>query len=409
MNVLVLNCGSSSLKFQVLDPGSSAGIGRRPEPIARGLIEGIGGESVCTFAAVGGTAARETSPLANHEDAVRIVLDWLASTTVEGQPATLLSRIDAVGHRIVHGGARFHHSVLIDGQVLSAIESFNDLAPLHNPPALRAVRACQAALGPSFPMVAAFDTAFHQTLPDYASTYALPHDLAQRHGIRRYGFHGIAHRYAARRFAEITSTPCDLVSLVTLHLGNGCSASAIRQGKSVDTSMGFTPLEGLVMGTRSGDLDPAIVGFLAQKEGASIAEVEGWLNARSGLLGVSGRSNDMRDLLAHLQEDERARLAVELFCYRARKYVGAYFAALGGADAVVFSGGIGERSPLIRARICEGMHWCGLALDSARNDRLQGDEGSISPPDARVQVYVIPSDEELLIAQDTVRLLEQRS
>lgn len=255
-------------------------------------------------------------------------------------------------------------------------------------------------------MVAAFDTAFHQTLPDYASSYALPHELAARHGIRRYGFHGLAHRYVASRFAELTGTPSHQVKLITLHLGNGCSASAIRDGRSVDTSMGFTPLEGLVMGTRTGDIDPTVVNYLAQKEGVSAARVEAWLNECSGLLGVSGRSHDMRELLAAIDQDDRARLAIDLFCYRARKYVGAYLAALGGAMAVAFSGGIGEHSPSIRARICDGMQWCGLTVDPARNMALQGTEGRISPPDALMHAYVIPSDEELLIARDTAQLLQ---
>jgi acetate kinase len=229
--------------------------------------------------------------------------------------------------------------------------------------------------------------------------------LSERHGIRRYGFHGLAHHYVTSRYAELTGTPRDQVTIITLHLGNGCSASAIQHGKSVDTSMGFTPLEGLVMGTRSGDLDPTVMSYLVRKEGVSVDEVETWLNTRSGLLGVSGLSNDMRELLEHADHDARARLAIELFCYRARKYIGAYLAVLGGASAVVFSGGIGEHSPQVRAKICAGMEWCGLAIDAERNAAMQGSEGPLSPADARLRVYVIPSDEEILIARDTAALL----
>jgi acetate kinase len=250
-------------------------------------------------------------------------------------------------------------------------------------------------------MVAVFDTSFHHMLPDYATTYAIPFELALRHKIRRYGFHGIAHRYLTLRYAEITQMAEERVNIVTLHLGNGCSATAIRGGKSVDTSMGFTPLEGLVMGTRSGDLDPAVVGFLSKKERLAVAEVEALLNERSGLLGISGRSNDMRDLLERAPSDARSRLAVEIFCYRARKYLGAYLAVLGGAQAVIFSGGIGENSPEVRAKICEGMEWCGLRLDSELNGRIRGLEGEISTVDAKIRVFVIPADEEKLIAQDT--------
>jgi acetate kinase len=292
---------------------------------------------------------------------------------------------------------------------MAALAALNDLAPLHNPPALSAIRACRAALGPTLPMVAAFDTAFHQTLPDYAAFYALPHDLSERHGIRRYGFHGLAHRYVALRYAELTGTPPHQVTIITLHLGNGCSACAIRDGASVDTSMGFTPLEGLVMGTRAGDVDPTVMRYLMHKEGVSVDEVETWLNTRSGLLGVSGESNDMRQLLVQADRNPRARLAIELFCYRARKYVGAYLAALGGATALVFSGGIGEHSSAIRAKICQGMQWCGIELDAAQNASIQGREGRVSAAAARVQVHVIPSDEEILIARDTAGLLQPQT
>jgi acetate kinase len=405
MNVLVFNCGSSSLKFQVIGLDGGAAPGERDRRLARGLIERIGGDASCAFTTIDGGAVQHTVQVEDHEEAVREALSWLGSTAMAGQNTALLHSLDAVGHRIVHGGAHFRSSVHIDDGVMERLEPLNDLAPLHNPPALKAIKACRAVLGPALPMVAAFDTAFHQTLPDYASSYALPYDLAERHGIRRYGFHGLAHRYVTLRYAELTGTPRDQVNIITLHLGNGCSASAIQHGQSVDTSMGFTPLEGLVMGTRSGDVDPTVMSYLVHKEGVSVDEVETWLNTRSGLRGVSGLSNDMRELLAQAGRNVRARLAVNLFCYRARKYVGAYLAVLGGASALVFSGGIGEHSPAIRANICDTMQWCGLEIDAERNAGLQGTEGRISRADARMHVYVIPSDEEILIARDTAELL----
>jgi acetate kinase len=406
MNVLVFNCGSSSLKFQVIELNDRDTSGGRDRRLARGLIERIGGDASCAFSAIDGSASHATIDIPSHEEAVRQALSWLASVSIAGQDTALLQSLDAVGHRIVHGGAHFRSSVRIDEAVMATLESLDELAPLHNPPAVKAIHACRTVLGSALPMVAAFDTAFHQTLPDYASSYALPYDLSERHGIRRYGFHGLAHGYVTLRYAELTGTPRHEVSIITLHLGNGCSASAIQHGRSVDTSMGFTPLEGLVMGTRTGDLDPTVMSYLVQKEGVSVDEVETWLNTRSGLLGVSGRSNDMRELLEQYDHDARARLAVELFCYRARKYVGAYLAVLGGASALVFSGGIGEHSPAIRAKICDGMQWCGLEVDAARNASLQGSEGQISPIEARIHAYVIPSDEEILIARDTAQLLE---
>ena len=404
MRVLVLNCGSSSLKFQLIESLAAPISGERENRLARGLIDRIGDHAICTFTGTGRSPSSESTPIRNHEEAVQKVLSWLKPEKGSG-----FEEIDAVGHRVVHGGDRFTGSVLIDDEVDAIIEALNDLAPLHNPACLSGIRAARAVLSSAVPMVAVFDTAFHHTMPDYASTYAIPYELSSRHRVRRYGFHGLAHNYLALRYAEIKAIPTDQVNIVTLHLGNGCSAAAIRRGKSVDTSMGFTPLEGLVMGTRSGDLDPAVVGYLALKEGISVIEVEGMLNKQSGLLGISGRSNDMRELIERAKEDGRARLAIEIFCYRARKYLGAYFAALGSAEAVVFSGGIGENSPLVRAKICEGMEWCGLWLDSHRNNALVGVEGQISTDAARIHAYVIPTDEELVIARETVSVVEKGS
>jgi acetate kinase len=366
--------------------------------LAGGLVDRIGDAATRAFFLHGSEARQEHSAARNHEQAVGEVVEWLSST-----PG--LGAIDAVGHRIVHGGDRFTSTTRIDGRVIEAIEALCELAPLHNPAGLTGIRAARSFLGEAKPMTAVFDTAFHHTIPEAARTYALPQKLALKHGIRRYGFHGIAHQYSVLRYGEMTGTPADQVTIVTLHLGNGCSACAVRGGASIDTSMGFTPLEGLVMGTRSGDLDPAVVPFLARKEGVSADEVESWLNKRSGLLGLSGISNDMRELTARYDQDHRARLAIDVFCYHARKYLGAYLAALQGAQAVVFSGGIGENSTLVRAEICAGMSWCGLQLDSAANAAGSRDDRCIAAPESPVKVYVVHTDEETLIARETARLL----
>ncbi len=398
MIVLALNCGSSSVKFQVIDTDPVAGLDRR---LARGLIEKIGGPAIVTLEAEGLPSYHATESVPSHEAAVGRVIEWVKSEA-SGGPA---AGFRGVGHRVVHGGARFVQPVVIDDDVVSVIEGLEDLAPLHNGPSLAGIRACRAVLGGAVPMVAVFDTAFHAALPECAYRYAIPYELSLRYGIRRFGFHGTSYRYVISRYHSLTQTPPERAAIIALHLGNGCSIAAVRNGEPVDTSMGFTPLEGLIMGTRSGDLDPAIVGYLARKEGVPAAEVEHWLNERSGLLGVSGRSRDMRDLLAGEAGDARARLAVEMFCYRARKYVGAYLAALGGADAILFTGGIGERSPEVRARICAGMEWCGLALDRARNDAAVTLEARISAEGARVRAFVIPTDEERLVARDTAECL----
>ena len=405
MNVLVLNVGSSSLKFQVVRTDAGRVSANSDEKLARGIVERIGGEAVVTARGAHGREVRTTAPLRDHRAAVEYIVHWVT----DGVSGTMLSSvgdIEAVGHRVVHGGERFAHSVRIDEAVVKGIEDTIDLAPLHNPANLLGIRAAGSVLGPAIPQVAVFDTAFHQTLPERAYLYAIPYQLYRRYRVRRYGFHGTSHRYVAHRYRQLTGRSRDETRLVTLHLGNGCSACAIEGGESVDTSMGFTPLEGLVMGTRSGDIDPAILDYLGAKEGLSLAEVEGLLNKQSGILGISGLTNDMRELLAEAEEhdDRRARLAIDIFCYRARKYVGAYLAAMGGADGVVFAGGIGENAPSIRAQICEGLEWMGLTLDPARNRELIGGcEGVISAEGARLAAWVIPTDEELLIARDTYR------
>jgi acetate kinase len=316
--------------------------------------------------------------------------------------------VHAAGHRVVHGGEHFTHSVLIDDEVLKNIQECIDLAPLHNPGNLSGIFAARDLLGPGLPQVAVFDTAFHQSLPERAYLYAVPYQLYRRHRLRRYGFHGTSHRYVSYRYRSIRNLTPEKTHIITIHLGNGCSAAAIREGRSVDTSMGLTPLEGLVMGTRSGDIDASVIEFLASKEGSSVHEVESLLNKQSGLLGISGLTNDMRDLLAEAKEhkDRRALLAIDLFCYRVRKYIGAYLAAMDGADAIVFTGGIGENSPEVRQQICEGLGWMGLDLDPDRNAALvHGKEGPITRDGSRLSAYVIPTDEELLIARDTVRIV----
>lgn len=349
MRVLVINCGSSTLKSQVIET-SETGAGRRLVEIA---IDRIGEQGVfkVKVKVEDGKTEEHALQVADHAESTEYLLKWLdASNVLESDG------LGAVGHRVVHGGIHFIQPTVIDEQVLGGIELVSHFAPLHNRPSLDSIRAARSTLGASVPMVAAFDTDFHRTMPQQAAEYATPHALAEKHNIWRYGFHGIAHRYMMERYSELTSKAIDEVTIITLQLGNGCSATAIKNGRSVDTSMGLTPLEGLVMGTRSGDVDPSLAGFLAEREGVSVDEVEEWLNRRSGMLGLSGHSRDMRELLeAESQGVPRAALAVEMFCYRIRKYIGAYMAALEGATAVVFGGGIGENSPVIRTRICEGM------------------------------------------------------
>ena len=334
------------------------------------------------------------------------MLAWLTSAG-SGVEIDSVGQIEAVGHRVVHGGERFTHSTRIDDEVRRELEDLIELAPLHNPHNLRGIAAARAALGPGVPQVAIFDTAFHHSLPDVAYLYAIPYQLYRRHRVRRYGFHGTSHRYVAYRYRQLTGRSREQTRIITLHLGNGASACAIAGGDSVDTSMGFTPLEGLVMGTRSGDIDPAILDFVSAKEGLTLHELDSMLNKQSGLLGLSGLTADMRELLAEEAEhgDRRARLAVDLFCYRVKKYLGAYLAAMNGADAIVFAGGIGENSPDVRARICTGMDWLGIALDPEKNASITGTEGRVDRDGSRLELWVIPTDEELLIARDTWRIV----
>jgi len=407
MNVLVINSGSSTLKFQVIATDLER-IGQdKDDRICRGEVEGIGGEAIVRIKCRNQPSQTFTASLRDITAALDYLIRYIASDRSGVSEIKSTADVNAVGHRVVHGGEMFKESALIDDRVLKGIEDCIDLAPLHNPNNIKGIQASRELFGKDIPQVAVFDTSFHHSLPEQAYLYAVPYHLYRRYRIRRYGFHGTSHRYVAFRYRALRGLTREQTNIVTLHLGNGCSAAAIRGGSPVDTSMGMTPLEGLVMGTRSGDLDPAIVSVIARKEGLSQFEVDTLLNTQSGLLGISGLTNDMRELQAELQEhdDRRARLAVEIFCYRARKYVGAYLAAMGGADAVVFTGGIGENSPDVRERICTGMEWAGLRLDAAKNQETVGREGKISTDDSKLLAYAIPTDEELLIARDTVRVI----
>jgi len=374
-----------------------------------GRVTGIGGMADVTFHLPGHDSLSRNKMIPDHTSAVH----WMFELLDEKKVYDLVGSAEAVGHRVVHGGERFSQSVLLDDSVLREIDSLSVLAPLHNPAGLAGIRGARTILGSAIPMVAVFDTAFHRSMPITAKTYALPYELAHRHHIQRYGFHGIAHASLLAGYGASTGRPIDQDRFITMQLGNGCSMAAIAGGRSVDTSMGFTPLEGLVMGTRCGDIDPSIVSYLADKEQVPVSKVDQWLSEQSGLLGLSGLSNDMRDILqaADQGQDKQAKLAIDVFCYRARKYVGAYLAALEGAEAVIFGGGIGEGSPQIRTRICAGMEWCGLRLDAERNASTvglsPGMAACISNDQSPLKAYVVAADEETLIARETVRCLQQ--
>jgi len=407
MNVLVLNSGSSTLKFQLIATDMEQIRQNADRRLCKGVVERIGGEAVVTVESE--TRPRDvfTASLSDLSNALDYLVRWIASEASGIPEVQSTADIHAVGHRVVHGGETFSESVVITDQVLKGIQDCIDLAPLHNPNNVKCILAARNLFGPKLPQVAVFDTSFHHTIPEQAYLYALPYHLYRRHHIRRYGFHGTSHRYVAYQYRVLANLTREQTNVITLHLGNGCSAAAIRGGSSVDTSMGMTPLEGLVMGTRSGDVDPAVVNLIATKEGLSTHDVEMLLNTQAGLLGISGLTNDMRVLQQELKEhdDRRVRLAIEIFSYRAKKYIGAYLAAMGGADAIVFTGGIGENSPNVRARICEGLEWFGLKLDEKKNEEALGKRERISTEDSRLHAYVIPTDEELLIARDTVRCI----
>ena len=407
MNVLVLNVGSSSLKFQLIATDRDAIAANKDTRLCRGQIDRLGGEVVIAVLMRDGSRRKFTASTRDMQASLEHLMQWIASDASGISEIRAISDVHAVGHRVVHGGELFGDSKLITDEVLKGIEDCIELAPLHNANNIKGIRAARQVFGPKLPQVAVFDTSFHHSIPEHAYLYAIPYHLYRRHRIRRYGFHGTSHLYVAERYGMLRGMSKEQTNVITMHLGNGCSAAAVRGGRSVDTSMGMTPLEGLVMGTRSGDIDPAIVSLIATKEGLSASETEALLNTQSGLLGISGLTNDMRVLQEELKghDDRRVRLAIEVFCYRARKYIGAFLAAMGGSDAIVFTGGIGENSADVRARICAGLEWAGLKLDERRNQQTVGSEGQISTDDSRLHAFVIPTDEELLIARDTVRCI----
>ena len=397
MKILVINCGSSSLKYQLIDSETE-------KWIAKGLCERIGIDGRISYQPAGGDKETEDSPMPDHTNAIKLVLEKL--TNEKTGVLKSLDEIDAVGHRIVHGGEKFASSVVINDDVIKAIEECNDLAPLHNPANLIGIDACKKLM-PTTPMVAVFDTAFHQTMPPKAYLYGLPHAYYEKYKIRRYGFHGTSHSYVSRRCAEILGKDYADLKIIVCHLGNGASVSAVKNGKCVDTSMGLTPLEGLIMGTRSGELDPAILEFIANKEHLDIAGVMNILNKKSGVYGMSGDlSSDFRDLEDAMNNgNELAKQAVEAFCYRTAKYVGSYVAAMNGVDAICFTAGIGENAAIVRTLVCEYLTYLGLTIDEEKN-RVRGEETIISTDDSKVKVLVIPTNEELAIARETVALLK---
>jgi acetate kinase len=404
MIILVLNNGSSSLKFQLvaLTEGEE-------RVLALGQVERIGGEAVISLR-TGAQSSKHTAPLRDTTSALHYMLKKLQDRREDLDGFKGPQDISAVGHRVVHGGERFLASVLITPEVMAELEDNIELAPLHNPANLKGIRAMWEILGEDRPQVAVFDTAFHASIPEKAWLYALPYSMYRRHKVRRYGFHGTSYAYVLRRYQELTGASESASNLIIFHLGNGCSAVAIKEGRSIDTSMGMTPTEGLVMGSRSGDVDPSVIEMIATKEGLSFSEMQAVLNRNSGLLGISGITSDMRDLLAEADEhqDRRALLAIDIFCYRARKYLGAYLAAIGPIQAVLFCGGIGENSPHIRQGILDGLDHLGIHLDAARNDNVPSD-GLISKPKSPIEVRVIPTNEEIMIVRETLRLVKGRA
>ena len=398
MKVLVLNCGSSSIKYKLFDMDHKA-------VIAQGGIEKIGlKDSFLKLTLPNGEKKILEKDIPEHTAGVEFILQTL--TGAEYGVVKSMDEIDAVGHRMVHGGEKFSQSVLLTPEVLAAFEACNDLAPLHNPANLKGVHAISAIL-PNVPQVGVFDTAFHQTMPDYAYMYAVPYELYQKYGVRRYGFHGTSHRYVSKRVCEFLGVKPEGQRIITCHIGNGGSITAIKDGKSVDTSMGLTPLEGLMMGTRSGDIDGGAVTYIMEKEHLDAAGMSNLLNKKSGVLGIFGESSDMRDLeAAAAAGNPKALLAERMYFYRMKKYIGSYAAALGGVDIIVFTGGVGENQASARWAACEGLEFMGVELDAERN-KVRGEEAIISTDDSKVKVVVIPTDEELMIASDTMDILKK--
>lgn len=398
MNILVINCGSSSLKFQLINAETE-------KQIAKGLCERIGIDgSQIVYQPAGGEKEETVTPMPDHTKAIELVLNAL--TNEKTGVVKSLDEIGAVGHRIVHGGEKFASSTVITDEVIEAIKACNDLAPLHNPANLIGIDACNKLM-PNTPMVGVFDTAFHQTMPKEAYLYGLPYEYYEKYQVRRYGFHGTSHSYVSKRAAEILGSKYEDLKIIVCHLGNGASISAVENGKCVDTSMGLTPLEGLIMGTRSGDIDPAIIEFLAHKENLSIDEIMTVLNKKSGVLGLSDNlSSDFRDLeKSYVAGEDRGLRTIRTFAYRVAKYIGAYTAAMNGVDVICFTAGVGENSPLVRSLACERLRYLGIALDKEKNDK-RGEELEVSTPDSKVRVLVVPTNEELAIARETFALVK---
>ena len=396
MNVLVINCGSSSLKFQLINSESE-------KVLAKGLCERIGIDGSLTYQPAGGEKVKSDKAMPTHTEAIQFVIDAL--TDAETGVVKSLDEIGAVGHRVVHGGEKFASSVVITDEVKAAIEECNDLAPLHNPANLIGINACQKLM-PGTPMVAVFDTAFHQTMPEEAYLYGLPYEYYEKYKVRRYGFHGTSHSFVSKRAAEVAGKPYEDLKIIVCHLGNGASLSAVKNGKSVDTSMGLTPLEGLIMGTRSGDMDPAIMEFIAKKENLDIAGVMNILNKKSGVLGLSGVSSDFRDIEEAAEAgNDRAAKALAAYNYRVVKYIGAYTAAMDGVDVIAFTAGLGENGKSMRKAVCEHLSYLGIKIDDEANS-VRGKDIVISTPDSKVKVMVIPTNEELAIARETLALVK---
>ena len=395
MNVLVINCGSSSLKYQLINSDTE-------DVLAKGLCERIGIDGRLVYQKAGCDKEITEAAMPTHKEAIQMVLDALVNDKTGAIKS--LSEVNAVGHRIVHGGEKFASSVVITDEVLEAVAQCNDLAPLHNPANLIGINACKELM-PGVPMVAVFDTAFHQTMPEKAYLYGLPYEYYEKYKVRRYGFHGTSHSFVSKETARFLGMDLENSKIIVCHLGNGASISAVKDGKCVDTSMGLTPLEGLVMGTRSGDIDPAIMEYIAKKEDLDIAGVMNVLNKKSGLEGISGLSSDFRDLTAGAKEgNKRAIAAIEVFCYRVAKYVGSYVAAMNGVDAIAFTAGIGENVGLVREKVCSYLGYLGITLDAEANAK-SGDNCVISAADSKVKVAVIPTNEELAICRETVALV----
>ena len=396
MNVLVINCGSSSLKYQLINSDTEA-------VLAKGLCERIGIDGRLTYQKAGLDKEITEAPMPTHKEAIQLVLDALVNEKT-GAIASL-AEVNAVGHRIVHGGEKFASSAVITDEMLAAVEECNDLAPLHNPANLIGIHACQELM-PGVPMVGVFDTAFHQTMPEKAYLYGLPYEYYEKYKVRRYGFHGTSHSFVSKHVAEFLGKDLNDSKIIVAHLGNGASISAVLNGKCVDTSMGLTPLEGLVMGTRSGDIDPAIMEFIAKKENLDIAGVMNVLNKKSGVQGISGLSSDFRDLEEGMEAgNERATAAIEVFSYRVAKYIGSYVAAMNGVDVIAFTAGIGENAPIVRSKVLAYLGYLGITVDEEANGK-RGDDIVISTPDSKVTVCVIPTNEELAIARETVALVK---